>query len=67
MSSIAGVQRITRTIVKGLHRMKATGSKSRIWVKLLQEDEIEGISDDHESLGRRSRPQVNLAHCQLFK
>lgn len=31
--SILGVQRITRTIVKGLRKMKTTGSKSRVWVK----------------------------------
>lgn len=45
MSAIGGVQRITRMVVKGHRRMKTTGSKCRIWVKCLQEDEIKGIAE----------------------
>lgn len=45
MGAIGGVQRITRMIAKGHRRMKTTGSKCRIWVKFLQEDEIKGMSE----------------------
>lgn len=43
--AIGGEQRITRMIVKGHCRMETIGSKCRIWVKFLQEDEIKGISE----------------------
>ena len=53
--------------IRGLCMMKTTGHKSTVWAKFIQENEIKRMPDAHKCLERRSRAQVRLAYCLLFK